>query len=468
VTATASGDFAARAEQAIGDRRLQAALGRVTAVFGSRRAGAFASLPNSDAVRDAARAARLNAVANLAEYLERFEARLIANGARVHWAETPADANAIVARIAKETGCTRAVKSKSMVSEETHLNDALEAVGVTTVETDLGEYIVQLANDRPSHIIAPIIHLTRQDVGRVMEQRLRVPYTDDTQQLCATARARLRGEFLRADMGISGANFGVADTGTIVLVTNEGNGRMVTTMPRVHVVLMGIEKLVGNLAELDACLKVLARSGTGQQLTVYTTMVSGPRRAGDADGPEELHVVLLDNGRSRIRAGDTAEILGCIRCGACLNVCPVYRNIGGHAYGDTYPGPVGAVVTPGLRGLEPWRDLPHASSLCGACRDVCPVRLDIPRMLLALRRDVAAADLQPRSLAWGMKLFAWTASRPAVYRVAARGARAWLRMKARHGWVRSLPGLAGGWTQSRDFRAPAARTFQDRYREAGR
>src|SRR5581483_11866307 len=246
--------------------------------------------------------------------------------------------------------------------------------------------------------------------------------------------------------------------------TNEGNGRMVTTMPRVHVVLMGIEKLIGTLDELDACLKVLARSGTGQQLTVYTTMINGPRRAGDADGPEELHVVLLDNGRSRIRGGDTAEILGCIRCGACLNVCPVYRNIGGHAYGDTYPGPVGAVVTPGLRGLEPWRELPHASSLCGACRDVCPVRLDIPRMLLALRRDVADAGLQPRSLAAAMKLFAWTASRPRVYRGVSRLARAWLRTRARNGWIRALPGAAAGWTQSRDLPMPAARTFQEQWK----
>jgi L-lactate dehydrogenase complex protein LldF len=458
-------DFTTRAGQALGDGRLQNALGRVTAVFGSRRASAFASLPNADAVRDGARAARLKAVAHLAEYLERFESRLTANGAHVHWAETPADANAIVADIARRTGCTRAVKSKSMVSEETHLNAALEAAGIVAVETDLGEYIVQLANDRPSHIIAPIVHLTRQDVGRVMAQRLRVPYTDDTQQLAATARTRLRDEFLRADMGISGANFGVVETGTIVLVTNEGNGRMVTTMPRVHVVVMGIEKLVESLGDLDLCLKVLARSGTGQQLTVYTTMVNGPRRDGDADGPEELHVVLLDNGRSRIRAGDTAEILGCIRCGACLNVCPVYRNIGGHAYGDTYPGPVGAVVTPGLRGLEPWRDLPYASSLCGACRDVCPVRLDIPRMLLALRRDAAAAHLQPRSLAVGMKLFAWTASRPRLYRFASRVGRAFLRARARSGWINALPGLAGGWTRSRDFRAPAAKTFQEQWKE---
>ena len=465
MSAPTATDFATRAEQAIADSRLRDALGRVTSVFGSRRASAFASLPDAEAVRDRARAARLNAIANLADGLERFEARLIANGAHVHWAETPADANRIVAGIARQAECTRAVKSKSMVSEETHLNAALEQAGVTAVETDLGEYIVQLAGDRPSHIIAPIIHLTRQDVGRVMADRLDVPYTDDTQQLAAIARARLRGEFLRADLGISGANFGVVDTGTIVLVTNEGNGRMVTTLPRVHVVLMGIEKLVETMDDLDACLKVLARSGTGQKLTVYTTLVRAPRQAGDGDGPDELHVVLLDNGRSRIRAGETAEILGCIRCGACLNVCPVYRHIGGHAYGDTYPGPVGAVVTPGLRGLEPWRELPYASSLCGACRDVCPVRLDIPRMLLALRHETASRNLQPRTLAIGMKLFAWIAARPALYRAASRVGRAWLRMRAAAGWIRRLPGPGAGWTQSRDFPAPASKTFQELWRD---
>lgn len=464
----AAADFPTRAGRAIADTRLHEALGRVTAVFGSRRTSAFASLPDAEAVRDRARAARLNAVTNLAANLERFEQRLIANGAHVHWAEAPADANAIVAAIARQAGCTRAVKSKSMVSEETHLNAALEEAGVAVVETDLGEYIVQLAHDRPSHIIAPIIHLTRQDVGRVMADRLHVAYTDDTQRLAATARTRLRDEFLRADLGISGANFGVVETGTIVLVTNEGNGRMVTTMPRVHVVLMGIEKLVETPEDLDACLKVLARSGTGQKLTVYTTMVRAARQAGDADGPEELHVVLLDNGRSAIRGGDTAEILGCIRCGACLNVCPVYRNIGGHAYGDTYPGPVGAVVTPGLRGLEPWRELPYASSLCGACRDVCPVRLDIPRMLLALRRDAAVEGLQPRTLTLGMRAFAWIASRPAVYRLASSAMRRWIRRRARDGWVRTLPGPAAGWTTSRDLPAPAVKTFQELWKEQAR
>ncbi len=457
-----STSFPHRVSDALADAPLRAALDRATSQLGSRRLLALANLDEADAVRDRARAARLKAVANLAGFLERFEAKLVANGAHVHWAQTPEDANAIIAEIAKKTSTRVAVKSKSMVSEETHLNEALERHGVEVVETDLGEYIVQLRGDRPSHIIAPIVHLTRQDIGRVMSERLSVPYTDDTRELAAIARTRLRTDFLRADMGISGANFGVVETGTICLVTNEGNGRMVTTMPRVHVALMGIEKLVETMDELDSCLKVLARSATGQKITVYTTLVRAPRGREDTDGPEELYVVLLDNGRSRMLAGETAEILACIRCGACLNACPVYRTIGGHAYGDTYPGPVGAIVTPGLRGLHPWSDLAHASSLCGACREVCPVRLDIPAMLLSLRNQ--ANDRQPFVMKAAMRMFAWTATKPGLYRAAMRTLRRVLGARARAGWIDRLPGMAAGWTSSRDLRAPAARSFQDQWR----
>jgi len=457
--------FPLRVADALQNHQLQTALTRATGQLGARRSNAFATLDDADAVRNRARLARMHAIRDLAGHLERFDANLSKNGAHVHWAQTAKDANAIIAGIAMRTKTRRVVKSKSMVSEETHLNAALAKHGIDVVETDLGEYIVQLANDTPSHIIAPIIHMSRQDVGRVMQDRLHVPYTDDPQTLAATARVKLREEFLRADMGISGANFGVADTGTVVLVTNEGNGRMVTTLPRVHVVLMGIEKLIGSLADLDQCLKVLARSGTGQKLTVYTTMIRGPRKAGDADGPEELHVVLLDNGRSTMLAGESAEILGCIRCGACQNVCPVYRSVGGHAYGDTYAGPVGAIVTPGLRGLDGWSELPHASSLCAACRDACPVRLDIPRMLLSLRRQAVEQVAQPLSFRLAMRSFGWAASTPRAYRALAGAARRSLALFARDGWIAKLPGAAGRWTMARDLRAPASKTFQDLWRE---
>jgi L-lactate dehydrogenase complex protein LldF len=290
--------------------------------------------------------------------------------------------------------------------------------------------------------------------------------TDDPATLGRYARERLRRVFLEADMGITGANFGVVETGTICLVTNEGNGRMVTSLPRVHVALVGIEKLIPTLADLDRFLKILPRSATGQKLSVYTSLVSGPRRQGDECGPEALHVVLLDNGRSQVMASERAEILGCIRCGACMNVCPVYVSIGGHAYGDTYPGPVGAVLTPGLRGLDAWSDLAGASSLCGACRDVCPVRLDIPRMLLSIRREAAPVSA-PWWLSMAMRGFGWVVAAPARYRSANAVARWLLRRTARNGWIDRAPGPAAAWTTTRDLRAPAAETFQARWR-AGR
>lgn len=455
--------FPVRVRAALGDHNLHVALERATAQLGSRRATALLSLDDSDRVRDAARAAKMETLRDLAARLRTFEERLVANGVTVHWAETAADANRIVAGIAQARGVRRVVKGKSMASEETHLNEALEAAGVRVVETDLGEYIVQLARDRPSHIILPIIHMTRQDVGRVMHERIDVPYTDDTTTLAAHARTKLREEFLQADMGITGANFGVVENGTICLVTNEGNGRMSSTLPRVHVVLMGIEKLVPTMADLDRFLKLLARSATGQKLSVYTTLLRGPRRPGDDCGPEELHVVLLDNGRSGVLAGDEAEILGCIRCGACLNACPIYRSIGGHAYGDTYPGPLGAVLTPGLKGVGEWGELPGASTLCGACREVCPVRLDIPRMLLTLRARATEAQPPPLSLRLGIRTFGWIAPRPALYRTFAAAARLGLRLLGRDGWIRRAPGPAAGWTRVRDLRAPAARTFQQQW-----
>jgi L-lactate dehydrogenase complex protein LldF len=436
--------FPLRVHRALEDTQLAAALGHVSAQLRTRRALAFASLPDAETIRDQARAAKLTLLRDLPAQLERFEARLLANGVHVHWADTGDDANQVVVNIARARGATRVAKAKSMISEEIHLNTALEHAGLDVVETDLGEYIVQLADDRPSHIVAPIIHMTRRDVGRVMHERLHTPLTDDPTTLGRYAREKLRDVFLRADVGITGANFGVVETGTICLVTNEGNGRMVTSLPRVHVVLIGIEKLVPTLADLDRMLKLLPRSATGQKLTAYTTLINGPRRAGDDCGPEEVHVVLIDNGRSRLYASDSAEILGCIRCGACMNVCPVYTSIGGHAYGDTYPGPVGAVVTPGLRGLEGWSDLAGASSLCGACRDVCPVRLDIPRMLLAIRRE-AAPRHAPAWLRAAMRAFATAVRRPRLYRLGASLARAVLARRRPAG-----------------LRPPAAETFQDR------
>lgn len=455
--------FVARAEALIGTERA-AAVVRGARNFSNARAIALAEFPEAELSRDRARAARLHALTNLDRLLSTFADRLAAAGGQVHWAGDAEEANRIVAGILERSGARLVVKSKSMVSEEIEVNDHLEARGMEVVETDLGEFIGQLAGERPSHIIAPVLHLTRQDVGRLFAAKLGVRYSDDPTELNDIARRHLREVFLRADAGISGVNIAVADTGSIVTVTNEGNGRLATTAPRVHIALMGMERIVAGWEDAASVLETLARSATGQRLSVYTNVITGPRRPGEPDGPEELHVVIIDNGRSRILGGETAEILACIRCGACLNVCPVFRTVGGHAYGTVYSGPVGSVVTPGLAGLEPWRELPYASTLCGACREVCPVRIDIPRMLLALRRQAAEEGLIPGWLRRGMRRYTATTIEPSRWARAKVWAARAGRLVARDGWIRRLPGPGKRWTGSRDLPAPARISFNDWWR----
>jgi L-lactate dehydrogenase complex protein LldF len=326
---------------------------------------------------------------------------------------------------------------------------------------------VQIANDNPSHIVAPIIHKSRRDVANLFREKLQASEADvaDVPQMTAFARRRLRNGFLKADMGISGGNFGVAETGSLCVCTNEGNGRLTTTLPRVHVALMGIERIVPTLADLGVMLQVLGRSATGQKLTVYSNIITGPRRQSDAaendesDGPDHLHIVLVDNGRSQLLGTDLSEVLYCIRCGACLNTCPVYQEVGGHAYGSVYPGPVGAVLTPGLRGLAKWHDLPHASSLCGACREICPVRIDIPRMLLKLRDEATERGYSPKWITSGLWLYRQFATRPRLFRRAQQLASFATRRLAKNGWIRGMPGHFGRWTRTRDFPAFATSTF---------
>ncbi len=459
--------FKDRVRAALASAQLRVALQRVTLRFSAYRAGALALLLDSERVRDRARDIRARTLASLPDYLSQFASAVEAAGGKVHWAADAASACGIVRDIARSNGVRRIVKSKSMVSEEVGLNAVLEGDGFEVVESDLGEYIIQLAGHTPSHLIAPAIHMTKEEVGRLFHDRLGVPLTDDPAQMNSTARAQLREVFLTADMGVSGVNFGVAQTGTLCLVTNEGNGRMTTSLPRLHVALMGIERLVPTLEDLGVMLQLLARSATGQKLSVYTNLITGPRRAhlGEPDGPEELHVVLLDNGRSRLLGTGSAEILMCIRCGACLNACPVYQSIGGHAYGGVYSGPMGSVLTPGLFGIASWQDLPQASSLCGACREVCPVRIDIPSLLLQLRKEAAEADLAPAWLRTGLRLYRWMSVHPALFTAVSTLARWATRLSGGgRGWLRKLPPPLSGWTRFRDFPALAPQSFDRQFR----
>jgi len=453
--------FHDRVDTALRDQILHTALDRATGRFQTLRLTALSSLADADAVRDRARLIRAHTLSRLDSYLEQFSANVERAGGHVHFAADAAALNRIVADIAQQHGVQAVVKGKSMVSEETELNHALEAQGLRVTETDLGEYLIQLAGEHPSHIITPAIHKTKEQIGQLLHDKIGVPVYDDPAQMTAAARNKLRMEYLNADMGISGVNFGVAETGTICLVENEGNGRLTTTVPRIHVALMGIERLVPNLDDLSVMLQVLARSATGQKITVYTNLITGPRRGGEGDGPDEVHVILLDNGRSRVLGTNVAEILYCIRCGACLNACPVYREIGGHAYGSVYPGPVGAVLTPALGGIAQWSDLPQASSLCGACREVCPVRIDIPRMLLEERDEARRAGKMQWWLRLGLGVYARTVTHPFLFRTATTVSRWGSRLLAEptNGWLRWLPPPLNGWTQSRDFPAFAKSSF---------
>ncbi len=387
--------FRSRAARAIHDEHLQQALDKTTGIYRLGRVEALGKLLDAEALRDHLKAIRSSTLARLAEHLETFERQATAAGAHVHWARDGAEANGILIDIARRYNVHLAVKSKSMVSEEIRTNDALAAAGIKPVETDLGEWIIQLAGEPPSHIVCPAIHKTREQVADLFRRELNRPISAEIPALTNEARRALREKFLAAGLGISGANMAVVETGSIVLVTNEGNGRMVTSLPPVHVAVIGIEKLVPTWADAAVWLELLARSATGQPLSIYTSVITGPARPGDPDGPQEVHLILLDNHRSDQIGTVYEEVLQCVRCGACLSVCPVYWEVGGHTYGSPYSGPIGAVVSPLLFGMEGNEALPHASSLCGACLEVCPARIDLPRMLLELRNQEVRERIMP-------------------------------------------------------------------------
>ena len=381
--------------RALNDPGLQATLERAGGGFDTARLEAISEMGADrwEELREQAREIKRHTLDNLDFYLDLLADRVSRNGGHVHFARDATEANSIVTELARSRGVKLATKSKSMVSEEIGLNEALADVGVEAVETDLGEYIIQLAEETPFHIVAPAMHKTRQQVSDLFSDKIGTPNLEEIEDMTEAARNALRAKFLQADMGITGANFLVAETGALVIVTNEGNGRFCTSAPPIHVAITGMEKVIPSLEDLAIFLRLLPRAATGQRLTSYVSMVSGPRRSEDADGPEEFHLVVVDNGRSRLLADpELREALYCIRCGACLNICPVYRKVGGHAYGWVYPGPIGAVVSPVLVGLPQAHDLPNASSLCGACRDVCPIKINIPHMLLALRNRLAESE----------------------------------------------------------------------------
>ena len=455
--------FADNARRALHDATLQQALAKAGVGFVDKRRAAINDLPEFDALREAGRAIKDHTLANLDHYLLRFEQQVVANGGQVHWAETPEEACAAVLDICQRAGAKSVAKGKSMVGEEIAINDALEAAGLEVVETDLGEYIIQVAHEPPSHIIAPAVHKTRKQIAELFEKLHHQPGLtrplETVSQIVDEARQILRDTFLSADVGITGANFLIAETGSTVIVTNEGNGDLSATLPRVHIVLASIEKAVPTLEDTSVLLRLLARSATGQEITSYTTFFTGPRRGDDTDGPEQFHVVLVDNGRSRMLGGAYHEMLRCIRCGACLNHCPVYSAVGGHAYGWVYPGPMGAVLTPLMVGLQEGRPLPNASTLCGRCEEVCPMSIPLPKLLREHRRQEFARKLAAPRSRWALAAWAFCARRPQLYRRVMRfGVVLLNRLSGGRGRFRRLP-FAQGWTAARDLPAPQADTF---------
>jgi L-lactate dehydrogenase complex protein LldF len=454
--------------KALKDDQLQKAMGNVRKGFIEKRAAVAAKLPEFEELRESAKAIKDHTLAHLDLYIERYEQKVAAAGGKVHFARDAAEARALILDICRSVGAKTVTKGKSMISEEIAINAHLEAHGVTPVETDLGEYIIQLRGEMPSHIIAPAVHLNatqvEEDFRRVHTHLEKDRDLSQPVQLLTEARGILRDKFLAADVGITGANFLIAETGTSIIVTNEGNGDLTQILPKVHIVIASIEKLVPTLEDASQILRVLARSATGQEMSVYTTFSTGPRRAGDPDGPEQYHVVLLDNGRTAMLGTEFQDMLRCIRCGACMNHCPVYHAVGGHAYGWVYPGPMGAVLTPSLIGVDKGGHLPNASTFCGRCESVCPMKIPLPKMMHSWREREFERHLSPATVRYGLSFWGFFARRPALYRLATSVA-----MKALAWWGKgkgrfaSLP-LASGWTKHRDFPVPQGGTFQDAWK----
>ncbi len=458
--------FKETAHLKLNDARLQGNLKKIKTKFVEKRRQALFELDDFEATRDAASAIRQRALDNLDTWLEIFEHNATARGATVLFAQSPAEVNALLLEIAARHSVKKIIKSKSMVSEESALDHAIEAAGLTVVETDLGEYILQINDyEPPSHLIGPALHKSKEEVADLFHKKHGTPLKDGIEELCLEARGVLRGHYLSADMGISGGNFFVAESGSVVLVTNEGNATLTTTLPKVHVAISGIEKIVPTLEDVATLMRLLPRSATGQSISNYVDVLTGRKGEGEFHGVEHMYFIVVDSGRTAVLGSDVREALRCIRCGACMNHCPVYQNIGGHSYGWVYPGPIGSILTPMYVGLENALDLPHASTSCNQCGVVCPVKIPLPDLQRKLREQEFDRRLRPWHERAGLKLWSWFALRPALYGMASSLAVKMLRrMGNAHGMIHKLP-LGGGWTAERDMPAPPGHTFRDLYRQ---
>ncbi|MBL6951942.1 MAG: iron-sulfur cluster-binding protein [Alphaproteobacteria bacterium] len=460
--------FKENARAALADKDLRSAMAMLNAGMVPNRQAAVDRLPEFTLLSQRGRELKDHVLGNLDFYLESFERNCKAAGGHVHWCATPADAQAAVLKICRSVDAKTVTKGKSMIAEEIHLNEFLEKHGIEPVETDLGEYIIQLAQEPPSHIIGPAIHKTKDQVSDLfLKHHAKLGRTErqtEPPKMVNEAREILRQKYFDADVGITGANYLIAETGSSIIVTNEGNGDLTQTLPKIHIVVTSLEKVVPTLEDATTFLRILARSATGQEFSAYTTISTGPRRPDDLDGPGEYHVILLDNGRSTMLGSEVQDMLRCIRCGACMNHCPVYQSVGGHTYGTVYVGPMGAVLSPALLGVSETQHLPCASTLCGRCEEVCPVAIPLPRLLRQWRERSFEAGKVPGLERWGLSVWAFFARRPWLYGLAARLAVRGLRyLGRRQGRLRTL-WFAGGWTDGRDLPAPEGQTFQERWR----
>lgn len=461
-----SHQFTENVTRALAEPTLKVALDRTVTLLRTRRAKVIDAFPQYANARETAQKIKDHTLDNLGHYLRQFEENAIASGAQVHWAATPADARHIVSQICRDEGAKTATRVKSMLGEEIGIGEALADAGVERIETDLAEHIIQLAGDPPSHIVMPAMHKTQEQVAELFAEKHSAPSAEqDVTSLVSSARRELRPKFMNADISISGANFLIADTGSFITVTNEGNAELTTTPPETHIVTVGIEKLVPSLKHAAVFLRLLSRAAIGTEITQYTTFYHGPKREGDRDGPEKLHIVLVDNHRSEMLSDFLRPMLRCIRCGACMNHCPVYAQVGGHAYGAVYPGPMGSVLTPAMTGMKGSKDLPNACTLNGRCQEVCPVNIPLPDMLRSLRARQFEQDLPSPMTKWALKLWGLAATRPALYRFGTGIANRVLRTLARgRGKITAVP-LASGWTNTRDLPEPEAGTFMQQYKK---